>query len=67
MSNPYGLPIVDNCLICQLRSERFFCNLPAPSLQAFERIKHAQSYPEGAVLFVEGQKPRGFTCFAPAR
>jgi CRP/FNR family transcriptional regulator, cyclic AMP receptor protein len=59
MSNPYGLPIIDNCLVCQLRSDRFFCNLPRGSLEAFDRIKHANSYPKGAVLFLEGQKPRG--------
>jgi CRP/FNR family transcriptional regulator, cyclic AMP receptor protein len=59
MSDPYGLPIIDNCIVCKLRSESFFCNLPSSTLDAFDRIKHANSYPEGAILFVEGQKPRG--------
>jgi CRP/FNR family transcriptional regulator len=42
-----------------LRTDRIFCDLPASALQAFENIKYAAAYPEGAVLFVEGQTPRG--------
>ena len=59
MNTPYGLPIVDNCLICKLRTEGFFCDLPKSSLQDFQAIRFATSYPEGAVLFVEGQESRG--------
>jgi CRP/FNR family cyclic AMP-dependent transcriptional regulator len=59
MDAPYGLPIVDNCLICKLRTNGFFCDLPKPTLQDFEAIKYASAYPQGAVLFVEGQAPRG--------
>jgi CRP/FNR family transcriptional regulator, cyclic AMP receptor protein len=59
MNNHYGRPIVDNCPVSKLRSQSFFCNLPSSTLEAFERIEHANSYPEGAVLFVERQKPRG--------
>jgi len=59
MSNPYGIEIVDNCVVCKLRSDQFFCNLPQPALEDFNRIKHSATYPEGAVIFVEGQAPRG--------
>jgi CRP/FNR family transcriptional regulator len=59
MDAPYGLPIIDNCLICKLRTNGFFCDLPKPTLQDFEAIKYASAYPQGAVLFVEGQAPRG--------
>ncbi|HWY54935.1 MAG TPA: Crp/Fnr family transcriptional regulator [Terriglobales bacterium] len=59
MNSPYGLPCVENCLTCQLRSEKFFCDLPKESLEAFNQIKHAAVYPEHAVIFVEGQTPRG--------
>ena len=31
----------------------------ACALQTFENIKYATAYPQGAVLFVEGQMPRG--------
>jgi CRP/FNR family cyclic AMP-dependent transcriptional regulator len=59
MNSPYGLPCVENCLTCHLRSENFFCALPKESLDVFNQIKHAAVYPEHAVIFLEGQVPRG--------
>jgi len=59
MSSPYGLQITENCLICKLRHSGFFCDLPKPSLEDLEKIKYASAYPQGAVLFVEGQSARG--------
>ena len=43
----------------KLRAEKIFCNLPNAALQALESIKYTTAYPKGAVLFVEGQAPRG--------
>jgi CRP/FNR family transcriptional regulator, cyclic AMP receptor protein len=57
--SPYGLPIVDHCMGCQLRNSNFFCSLSQASLQALDPIKHANCYPEGSVVFMEGQEPRG--------
>lgn len=59
MLSPYGLEIVESCITCKLRADRIFCDLPASALQNFENIKFATTYPPGAVLFVEGQEPRG--------
>jgi CRP/FNR family transcriptional regulator len=59
MLSPYGLEIVESCITCKLRSDRIFCDLPPNALQAFENIKYAAAYPKGALLFVEGQMPRG--------
>jgi CRP/FNR family transcriptional regulator, cyclic AMP receptor protein len=59
MLSPYGMEIVESCLTCKLRVDRIFCDLPASALQTFESIKYATAYPQGAVLFVEGQVPRG--------
>jgi CRP/FNR family cyclic AMP-dependent transcriptional regulator len=59
MNSPYGLRCVDSCLSCKLRSDNFFCALSRESLKAFNQIKHATVFPEGAVIFVEGQSPRG--------
>jgi CRP/FNR family transcriptional regulator, cyclic AMP receptor protein len=56
---PYGLPVIDNCVDCPLRDQHFSCALSKGSLQGLDRIKHASSYPEGSVVFVEGQAPRG--------
>jgi CRP/FNR family cyclic AMP-dependent transcriptional regulator len=59
MGSPYGLQITENCLICKLRQPGFFCDLPKSSLEDLEKIKYASPYPQGAVLFVEGQSARG--------
>jgi CRP/FNR family transcriptional regulator, cyclic AMP receptor protein len=56
MNSPYGLPA--ECLSCHLRSGDFFCALSQESLDAFNQIKHAAVFPEGAVIFVEGQSSR---------
>jgi CRP/FNR family cyclic AMP-dependent transcriptional regulator len=56
---PYGLEITENCVRCKIRSQNTLCDLPRASLEAFESIKYPTAYPKGAVLFVEGQMPRG--------
>jgi CRP/FNR family transcriptional regulator len=50
-----------------MRSERIFCDLPASALQVFENIKYPTAYPKGAVLFVEGQAPRGIFVLCKGR
>jgi CRP/FNR family transcriptional regulator, cyclic AMP receptor protein len=67
MDTPYGLPVLESCVICKLRSDSFFCDLPKPSLEAFEKIKYAAAYPQDAVLFVEGQAPRGMYLLCTGR
>ena len=57
--SPYGLDIIENCLGCKMREDYLFCNLSAPSMKALEAIKSTAAYPKGALLFVEGQNPRG--------
>ncbi len=59
MNAPYGLPCVGDCLNCHLRSENFFCALSQESLAAFNQIKYATVFPQGATIFFEGQYPRG--------
>jgi CRP/FNR family transcriptional regulator len=56
---PYGLPVVDNCQQCKLRNSEYFCALSQPSLQSLDRLKHSTAYPEGALVFMEGQAARG--------
>jgi CRP/FNR family transcriptional regulator len=67
MLSPYGLDIIESCLTCKTRTERLFCDLPEGALQAFENIKYATAYPKGAVLFVEGQAPRGIFVLCKGR
>lgn len=59
MHSPYGLEVVESCRKCALRSDGFFCQFSEPGLKAFETVKYATAYPERAVLFVEGESPRG--------
>ncbi len=59
MSSPYGLQLAENCLICKLRHSGFFCELPKGPLEDLEKIKYASAYPQGALLFLEGQAARG--------
>ena len=65
MSTPYGIQITENCLLCKLRQPASFATAEAP-LDELEKVKYASAYPQGAVLFVEGQAPRGSTSFAAA-
>jgi CRP/FNR family transcriptional regulator, cyclic AMP receptor protein len=59
MSSPYGLQLAENCVICKLRHSGFFCELPKGPLEDLEKIKYASAYPQGAILFLEGQSARG--------
>jgi CRP/FNR family cyclic AMP-dependent transcriptional regulator len=59
MNTPYGLEIIDNCVNCTLRKQHSFCNMSVPLLKTFSTASHPGTYPGGAVLFVEGQIPRG--------
>jgi CRP/FNR family transcriptional regulator, cyclic AMP receptor protein len=56
---PYGLNILDNCLTCAAREEHLFCNLPVAAVQRLNEIKSTAIYPKSAMLFIEGQLPRG--------
>jgi CRP/FNR family transcriptional regulator len=59
MNTPYGLEIVESCLTCKLRKEHWFCGLSPDVLRLLGAVSHLSTYPGGAVLFVEGQMPRG--------
>ena len=57
MNSPYGVPA--ECLSCRQRPDNYFCALSQESLEAFNQIKHSAVFPERAVIFIEGQTPRG--------
>ena len=59
MNTPYGLEIIENCVSCKLRQDKWFCGLSSDVLKSFSASSHLSTYPGGAVLFVEGQMPRG--------
>jgi len=59
MKTPYGLQVIEDCLTCPLVKDRIFCDLPRPVLAAMDAISSSATYPKDAILFVEGQEPRG--------
>jgi CRP/FNR family transcriptional regulator len=59
MRTPYGLEIIESCLVCPLRQDRIFCDLPLPEVEALQAMSSRATYPKGSILFVEGQEPRG--------
>jgi CRP/FNR family transcriptional regulator, cyclic AMP receptor protein len=59
MRTPYGLEIIESCVGCKASREGFFCRLSAAVLRSVDVASHHSVMPAGAVLFVEGQTPRG--------
>ena len=67
MRAPYGLNILDNCMTCTIREEHLFCNLPPAAVQRLSDIKSTAIYPKSAMLFLEGQQPRGIFVLCTGR
>jgi CRP/FNR family transcriptional regulator, cyclic AMP receptor protein len=59
MRVPYGLEIIESCMGCKASRENFFCRFSTPVSRATDVVSHHTVMPAGAVLFVEGQTPRG--------
>lgn len=58
-NSPYGLPIIEDVRQFELGPDSFFSGLSSGTLDDLNRIKHTSSYPEGAVVLMEGQAARG--------
>src|ERR1700674_4125417 len=56
---PHGLQAIESCLTWPLVKERIFCDLPKTVLAELDEISSPSTYPRDAILFVEGQEPRG--------
>lgn len=59
MRTPYGLDIIESCMNCPASREGFFCRFSPTVLRSVDAASHHTILPAGAVLFVEGQMPRG--------
>jgi CRP/FNR family transcriptional regulator len=59
MKSPYGLETTEHCQTCKQKTNGFFCQFSAPALKDFDDMRSQATYPEGAVLFLEKQDPRG--------
>lgn len=59
MRSPYGMTILDSCLICPARHQHLFCGMAPPAIEKLNEMKSTALYPQSAVLFIEGQPSRG--------
>lgn len=59
MRTPYGLEIIESCMGCKASRESFFCRFSPAVLRSIDEVSHHSVMPPGALLFVEGQTPRG--------
>lgn len=64
---PYGIEIVENCTECANATAKFFCSFSLPGLHSLDLVSHKSTVPAGAVLFVEGQVPRGMFVICEGR
>lgn len=59
MKGPYGMEANEHCQTCKQKANGYFCQFSAPALKDFDDARSSATYPEGAVLFLEKQDPRG--------
>ena len=59
MKAPYGLDIIEDCCQCPESGSGRFCDFSQPALESLSEASHKSVLPAGAILFVEGQTPRG--------
>jgi CRP/FNR family transcriptional regulator len=59
--------VQSSCVTCDFRPDRFFCDMPAESLRAFDEIKSVGLYRRNTVLFAEGRPARGIYILCDGR
>src|SRR5438128_11802072 len=67
MKTTQGLDLTENDWDFKLTSSHLFCDMAPASLEALEAQKYTSGYPDGAVLFMEGQSPRGILILCKGR
>ena len=59
MKAPYGLDVIESCMGCKPDREEFFCQFSPAVRRSVDSASYHSVMPPGALLFVEGQSPRG--------
>jgi CRP/FNR family cyclic AMP-dependent transcriptional regulator len=67
MKAPYNLEIIENCAECANSNTAFFCRFSESVLSSLDQVCHKSTLPAGAILFVEGQAPRGMFIICSGR
>jgi CRP/FNR family transcriptional regulator len=55
----YGIEVCNSCNACAWRNDDFFCQFDPDTLKAFDSITFTNVYPDGALLYTEGESPQG--------
>lgn len=55
----YGIEACNHCDACQWRTDDFFCQFDPETLKSFDAITFTNVYPDGALLYTEGETPQG--------
>jgi CRP/FNR family transcriptional regulator, cyclic AMP receptor protein len=55
----HGMSIIEDCTRCSVRRTQWFCGLSPAALKELDAAGRPSAYPNGALLFVEGQQARG--------
>lgn len=67
MKTPYGLEIIESCTNCPCRRTGFFSNILPETVESLDQVSQRSTVPAGAILFVEGQMPRGLFVLCSGR
>jgi CRP/FNR family transcriptional regulator len=67
MRTPYGLEIIESCVGCKLSRTSFFCGFSPAVVRSLDVVSRHSIFPGGALLFVEGQVPRGIFVLCSGR
>ena len=59
MRTPYDLDVIESCMGCKASRDGFFCRFSPAVLRPMDAASYHSVMPSGALLFVEGQTPRG--------
>ena len=59
MRAPYGLDVIESCMNCKASRDGYFCRFSQSVLRSVDAASYHSVMPSGALLFVEGQTPRG--------
>ena len=59
MRGPYGFEATESCQSCKARANGYFCQLSPAALKDFNAVRSTATYPDGSILFLEKQDPRG--------
>lgn len=59
MKTMHGPTAIEDCTACKLRNSQWFCGLSPEGIRLLDAASYPTAYPDGALLFVEGQQARG--------